>query len=295
MNKILGIIVAVVVLAGVGIFLFTRTMNQDVQTQTETTTPTSTPDEKGSQGAAPLFEAVIAKAPFIELKDVSNSGATGTAWLAVSGGKTYHRVLAKNMPALPGADFYEGWLVKNPATGEFFSSGKMAYDPVTKEARLDFIMDGDQSDFRFVVITSEPDDNNPAPDKHIIEERFAATTDLNVDLTTSTPQQPAQKKGTYEAYRAESITLAETNDVILFFHASWCPTCRALNADIEANSNMIPDGVIILKTNYDTETELKKKYGVTYQHTLVQVDRNGNLIKKWSGGSTLQSILSQVQ
>lgn len=105
----------------------------------------------------------------------------------------------------------------------------------------------------------------------------------------------AQVKGSYEVYNAEKIALAETGDVVLFFHAPWCPSCRALNSDIEKNLSIIPDGVTILKTDYDTQTELKKKYGITSQHTLVQVDANGNMIKKWSGGSKLESLLSQIQ
>jgi len=102
------------------------------------------------------------------------------------------------------------------------------------------------------------------------------------------------KVGSYEAYAAEKIARAETGDVVLFFHAAWCPSCRGLNSDIEANMSAIPEGLNILKLNYDTETELKKKYGVTTQHTLVQVDKDGNLIKKWSGGSSLASVISQV-
>jgi hypothetical protein len=39
-----------------------------------------------------------------------------------------------------------------------------------------------------------------------------------------------------------------------------------------------------LKTDYDSNNELKKKYGVTYQHTFVQIDSNGNMITKWNGG-----------
>lgn len=104
-----------------------------------------------------------------------------------------------------------------------------------------------------------------------------------------------ETKGSYEAYSAEKIAKAATGDVVLFFHASWCPSCRGLNNDIEKNLNKIPAQVTILKTDYDKETELKKKYGVTYQHTLVQVDENGNMIKKWSGGSRLENLLSQIQ
>ena len=103
------------------------------------------------------------------------------------------------------------------------------------------------------------------------------------------------KVGSYEAYSADKITRAETGKVVLFFHASWCPSCRGLNASIESNLKSIPEGVTILKTDYDKETELKKKYGVTYQHTLVQVDKDGNMIKKWSGGGSIDNLLTQIQ
>jgi len=100
--------------------------------------------------------------------------------------------------------------------------------------------------------------------------------------------------GSFETYSADKIAAA-TGDVIIFFHATWCPSCRVLSNDIEKNANTIPAGTTILKADYDTETELKKKYGVTTQHTLVQVDIDGNLIKKWSGGSKLTNLLSEIQ
>ena len=103
------------------------------------------------------------------------------------------------------------------------------------------------------------------------------------------------EKGVYEAYSPEKLSRAEEGDVVLFFHASWCPSCKGLNADIENNLEAIPQGVSILKVDYDTETELKLKYGVTYQHTLVQVDSNGELIKKWSGSPTLLRLASEIQ
>ncbi|HNQ31789.1 MAG TPA: thioredoxin family protein [Candidatus Woesebacteria bacterium] len=101
--------------------------------------------------------------------------------------------------------------------------------------------------------------------------------------------------GSYQVYSAEKIALAATNDVVMFFHAAWCPSCRALSQDIEQNLSAIPSGVVILKVDYDSETELKKKYGVTTQHTLVQVDQDGNQIKKWNGSPRLENLLSQIQ
>ncbi len=102
-------------------------------------------------------------------------------------------------------------------------------------------------------------------------------------------------KGTYEAYAPEKIARAATGDVVLFFHASWCPSCKGLDADIMANLNSIPAGVSILKVDYDQSAELKQQYGVTYQHTLVQVDQDGKLIKKWSGSPKLSNLLSSIQ
>jgi len=104
------------------------------------------------------------------------------------------------------------------------------------------------------------------------------------------------KAGSYEAYSPEKIAQASSKgNVVLFFRASWCPTCIAVDKDIKANLNAIPESLTILDVNYDKLTELKKKYGVTYQHTFVQVDVKGNLIKKWSGSPTLVSLVSEIK
>jgi len=101
--------------------------------------------------------------------------------------------------------------------------------------------------------------------------------------------------GSYQTYRPELLSLANGGKVVLFFHAAWCPTCRSLNSNIESNLASIPSGVHILKTDYDTYTELKRKYGVTYQHTMVQVDVNGNQLAKWSGSPTLSSLIGNIK
>lgn len=115
-----------------------------------------------------------------------------------------------------------------------------------------------------------------------------------MDKEEGMAEEGMMKPGSYEAYAPEKLAMAETGDVVLFFHASWCPSCRGLNADIEKNLGAIPSDLTILKVDYDAETELKKKYGVTYQHTLVQVSADGTLIKKWSGGQTLANLVSQI-
>jgi len=98
--------------------------------------------------------------------------------------------------------------------------------------------------------------------------------------------------GAYIKYDEAALT-AGTN--IIFFHATWCPTCRALEKNITNNVTDIPNGVTILKADYDSQTALKQKYGVVRQHTLVVVDQNGNEIKTLTGlTNTLEQVLQQL-
>lgn len=95
---------------------------------------------------------------------------------------------------------------------------------------------------------------------------------------TAKPTPPASAQpGAYVGYSAQAFEQAATRR-ILFFHAPWCPQCRALEQSI--TSQGVPSGMTILKVDYDTATDLRQKYGVTLQTTVVEVDPNGNLIKK---------------
>jgi thiol-disulfide isomerase/thioredoxin len=109
------------------------------------------------------------------------------------------------------------------------------------------------------------------------------------------PMESAMMGGQYVAYDAAKLAFAKEGKVVLFFRASWCPTCRALDADIRTNQSQIPKNVLILDVDYDKSAELKKQYGVTYQHTLVQVDADGKMIAKWSGSEGLKELLSGVK
>lgn len=103
-------------------------------------------------------------------------------------------------------------------------------------------------------------------------------------------------KGSYEAYSAEKLAaLSQKGTVVVFFHAPWCPLCRATDADIVANMSKIPDGVFILKADYDTETALKVKYGVTSQSTFVVVGKDMMKKKMWTGQSTLAEIIAAAK
>ncbi len=103
------------------------------------------------------------------------------------------------------------------------------------------------------------------------------------------------KGGQYIAYDAAKLAFAKEGKVVLFFNASWCPTCKAIDADIKASLSDIPANTLIMSVDYDSSKDLKIKYGVTTQHTFVQVDADGNSLNKWIGGDTLEKVLSNIK
>lgn len=100
------------------------------------------------------------------------------------------------------------------------------------------------------------------------------------------------KQGSY-------ITLADYNKdpskyadskKVYFFHASWCPICQGIDKEINADMSKIPAGVTLIKTDFDSSTDLRQKYGVTTQYTFVQVDNSGNETAQWSATSLDKAI-----
>lgn len=103
------------------------------------------------------------------------------------------------------------------------------------------------------------------------------------------------KGGQYIAYDASKIAFAKDGKVVLFFNASWCPQCKAIDADIKASLSDIPADTLILNVDYDSNKDLRTKYGVTTQHTFVQVDENGNSKGLWVGGNTLEEVTKRLK
>jgi thioredoxin 1 len=80
--------------------------------------------------------------------------------------------------------------------------------------------------------------------------------------------------------------------VVYFFHAPWCPTCRATEKAIEEDG--IPAGLTVVKVDFDSETDLRKTYGITQQHTFVQVDEDGDELATWTGTISGADILAET-
>ena len=113
------------------------------------------------------------------------------------------------------------------------------------------------------------------------------------------PNSKNEEKSRYIVYTNATALDALESKRVLFFYASWCPTCRPADADFKANSDKIPSDFTVVRVNYNdpetdqSEKDLAKKYAVTYQHTYVQIDANGKEIRKWNGGG-LTELLGNI-
>ena len=99
----------------------------------------------------------------------------------------------------------------------------------------------------------------------------------------------------YRNYTPELVAsaLKSGQKVTLFFAASWCPTCKALDVAIRSDLGSIPADSLIVKINYDTSTALKQKYGVVTQHTTVVLSSDGTLASKKIGARTVTEVISK--
>lgn len=88
----------------------------------------------------------------------------------------------------------------------------------------------------------------------------------------------SKNSGSYLEYSSDIIQNTKGRK-LLFFHAPWCPQCRAIENDI--NEQGVPESWNIIKVDYDSSQDLRQKYGVTIQTTFVEVDNSGELIKKY--------------
>ena len=110
------------------------------------------------------------------------------------------------------------------------------------------------------------------------------------------PEGEMMKKGGYMEYGANTLEQTKELRRVFFFYANWCPYCKAADVDFQQNVTMIPNDVVLIRVNYsdsdtdDVEKGLAGQYGITYQHSFVQIDQDGKVITSWNGGGTKELL-----
>lgn len=147
------------------------------------------------------------------------------------------------------------------------------------------------------ITNFETNDNQPN-----ITADIETTSTEEVTPVDSNPQENEEMRtseqnsvsGSYQTYSADALAASSAAHNVLIFSATWCPSCRALDNDINENISNLPGDVALFSVDYDTSVALRQQYSVTTQHTLVLVEPNGTEIKKWVGGNTLSALLANI-
>jgi thiol-disulfide isomerase/thioredoxin len=113
---------------------------------------------------------------------------------------------------------------------------------------------------------------------------------------SSTTQNTDSSRGNYVSYQnyEQEVEKYKDSRVVMFFNASWCSTCKIARDNFESSLDQIPSDLTIVVVDFDNSDDLRKKYGITVQHTLVQIDANGESLKKWSGSTTIDQIVKAL-
>jgi thiol-disulfide isomerase/thioredoxin len=157
-----------------------------------------------------------------------------------------------------------------------------------------------------VAVSNGSDSTDSTQETMVAQTGTTQTAQTTQAGSTQTTQEgtSAQAEGTMQKAAAQEVSFVDKattqafakngGKVVYFFHASWCPSCKAAQAEFDKGLGAIPAGTTIVKTDYDTTKDLQKEYGVTYQHTFVQVDENGNKLKVWNGGAVKELVANLV-
>jgi thiol:disulfide interchange protein len=127
-------------------------------------------------------------------------------------------------------------------------------------------------------------------DASVPDNEFSANTNLQESNTRSPV--PEQADGGYQEYSEAALASAVDTKRVVFFHAPWCSTCNAFEKEILEQG--VPDGITILKADYDNDTDLRQQYNVRLQSTFVLLDTEGNVEQTWPFGQGLSGDISNL-
>ena len=149
----------------------------------------------------------------------------------------------------------------------------------------------------------EPDNREPAGDNQPDLGNLGTTTPTEPapepDSQPVAPENPVEttpSSGLYLDYTPAGFEQHQASQRWLYYHADWCPQCVKLDQDIRDNLAAIPAGVVILKLDYDNNRDLRARYRVNQQTTVVRVDDQGDLVKSYGAyrSPSLQALIDNL-
>jgi thiol-disulfide isomerase/thioredoxin len=114
--------------------------------------------------------------------------------------------------------------------------------------------------------------------------------------TTAAPEGVYANTAGYISYETYAAALEKysASNVVLFYNAYWCSTCKAARDGFESGIDAMPEDLTIVLVDFDENTEMRKKHDVIVQHTFVQIDSTGKELQRWYGSTTVAEIVEKI-
>ena len=96
----------------------------------------------------------------------------------------------------------------------------------------------------------------------------------------------------YKEYSEENLKNTKQENIVLFFHATWCPSCKAFEEKVLSEN--IPEDILILKVDFDKANDLRKKYNILTQTSFILIDSDWNLINRWIWSRNISDIIKKI-
>lgn len=96
----------------------------------------------------------------------------------------------------------------------------------------------------------------------------------------------------YQDYSEDVLSKATQEHIVLFFHAPWCPSCNAFEEKVI--SEEIPEDILILKVDFDSNRDLRQKYNILTQTSFALIDWEWNLVNRWIWSRWINDIIDKI-
>jgi hypothetical protein len=114
----------------------------------------------------------------------------------------------------------------------------------------------------------------------------------NEKLTENNKKIEIKKKWEYKIYNEEIVSSTKWLRVI-FFYEEWNKESIAFKEYIE--KFWWHDGLTFFEADFNKNSDLKEKYGISEWHSFVFLDSELNAIKKWKWGTTIMDMHKSIK
>ena len=138
--------------------------------------------------------------------------------------------------------------------------------------------------------------NAPAPAEQTAMSDSTVPSNQTPTAAITTPEQvsnPVAANNVEDYSDAKFNSLKGKSPVAIFFHASWDPISRLMDTNLSTKGDKLPQGITVLKADFDKETKLEKEYNVAQQATWIIFDKSGKEVAR-NPGVDYNAVISDL-